>query len=137
MSESENEFPEIKKGSFDIRKFKKKYRNRYNALAFRCRITKSEKEYSLFRENIRRILELTDEALRKDVTYNIGNVYYLIGILEDLFSFMTDMSNRVNTVEEKDLYLVYESIDDKIKEVEKKLEDNLKTPVSLSDLRNG
>jgi len=134
MSESE-QFPKIHRYEFNRKAFKKRYRDDFETFAYKCRISKSKTQWAKYRADIKEIIQLVDRALDKDITYEIGNIYYILGMLEELKSFMTKVSQRANTVGNHSICLLYDTVDDKLDQVKKDLTENLHSPVSSNELR--
>lgn len=134
MTESEK-FPYIDKNQFNKKAFKKGYRIKYESFIYKCKISKSKSQESKYRSDIKEIMTLVENILNKDITYQIGNIYYILALLEHTLEFMSNMSKRVQTVNTQSLNLVYDAIDEQVEILKNNLKNNLESPIPLSELR--
>lgn len=132
--ENKTESGNIEKHLLDRKLFKKRYRRMFDSYIIKFTLRKFPNDLIRYRKDTSKIMKFLTDALNKDITFDIGNIYFLIGMMNDHMSYMEDCAKRV---ERTDVYMMpsmLQVIHEKNLKLIEILKSNETHPVSINDL---
>lgn len=136
----EKELPIINYDTFDRKSYRKRIRKLFEQYKMKLRFLKIDKHLKDYNENVFDITSILFDTLNKPITYELGNIYFLIGLMDTHFDFYSIVSKRVLTFNSKtDKYaieMLHSGIITKNKELLDVLKNNEKEPVTSDQLKD-
>lgn len=132
--ENPSDIVKIEKHLVDRKRFKKQFRKKFQMFEASFLLTKYPEDLIKYREHTKQIMKFISDALLRDKTYDVGNIYFLIGIMNDHMSFLGDCAKRMaDTYPEMRPSLLQVLHEKNLKLIEI-LKSNETHPVTISEL---
>ena len=132
----QNPFKDMDPSNVNVKKIRKLYQRQFEMFRSTCRmkITGKHKSYDQYSKQI---LDLFSSALKDLNNITNGNIVVLTFVIDDLFRTLSELSHRIQGVQ--DIELLESGHDIALKkqgETVKMLTDNLRTPVTLDEFES-
>lgn len=128
-------FPKITKSMLDVKKVKKKYKQKFEFLSTICRFKLFKEHHSRFQRDSLKICNIVGDTLRMDRTFDTGNQFFIFSIMECHFDFIQSIVPKINGVIKDAIPQYLDVIHDKNENMIKLLEQNIKEPITQEELK--
>jgi hypothetical protein len=132
--ENKTESGNIEKHLLDRKLFKKRYRRMFDSYIIKFTLRKFPDDLIKYRKDTSKIMKFLSVALNKDITFDIGNIYFLIGMMNDHMTYMDDCAKRIERTDDYMMPSMLQVIHEKNLKLIEILESNETHPVSITDL---
>lgn len=128
-------YPPLSKSHFNVKKFKKSLKKKFNHAVIMCRlkITGKDKDFNALSDSI---LDLLNTIFSNNKTFYTGNIYFILTIMSNHIDYLHQSSPKMHNVamSKETLENLQQEVIDQHEGIKEALFENLSKPVNFDSL---